>query len=377
MTGAEGSDMNEEAAVGRGLLNALPTPVIALSPHNRIIFANAAAQTFFASGEATLIRAPISDFAPDDGPLFALIGECRRTNAAINEYDVRIEGPKMEPRLVDLSISPWWDRGDALVITLQERAMARSIGQQLNHRSAARSLTGMARTMAHEIKNPLAGIRGAAQLLQDSVSDDDKTLATLIRDESDRILRLVDEMEAFGDARITRREEVNIHEVLERVKQVARSSFASDLQITERYDPSLPPVIGDYDKLVQVFLNLVKNASDAVHARLGRASGRGVIDLATSYRSGMRLRISGAPRGGGLPLEVSVGDNGGGVREEIFPNMFDPFVTDRPDGKGLGLALVAKLVADHNGVVECENAEAGAVFRVRLPVASGLDAARR
>ena len=185
--------------------------------------------------------------------------------------------------------------------------MADKIDRQLTHRAAARSVTGLASMLAHEIKNPLSGIRGAAQLLETSVNDDDRALTQLIRDETDRIVSLVDRMEIFSDERPVDRAPVNIHSVLDHVKAVSQAGFASKVKITENYDPSLPPVYGNRDQLVQVFLNLIKNASEALDNQPG-----GEITLSTAYRPGIRLSIPGASERVSLPLEFCVQDNGPG-----------------------------------------------------------------
>ena len=142
--------------------------------------------------------------------------------------------------------------------------MADKIDRQMTHRSAARSVTGLAAMLAHEIKNPLSGIRGAAQLLETAVSDEDRALTRLITDETDRIVSLVDRMEIFSDERPIDRYPVNIHVVLDHVKAIAKNGFASQIKIVEDYDPSLPSVYANRDQLIQVFLNLVKNAAEAV-----------------------------------------------------------------------------------------------------------------
>jgi two-component system nitrogen regulation sensor histidine kinase GlnL len=233
--------------------------------------------------------------------------------------------------------------------------------RQLTHRGAARSVAGMAAVLAHEIKNPLSGIRGAAQLLEPSLESQDHTLTHLIRDEVDRICALVDRMEMFSDKPIERAP-VNIHRVLERVRKVAESGFARGATIHERYDPSLPPVYGNFDQLVQVFLNLVKNAAEAVPEEGGE------ILLSTAFRHGVRLAIPGSNSRLKLPLEVSVTDNGAGVPEDLRPHLFDPFVTTKREGTGLGLALVAKLIGDHGGTIECDSEPRRTTFRVMLPL---------
>jgi two-component system nitrogen regulation sensor histidine kinase GlnL len=225
-------------------------------------------------------------------------------------------------------------------------------------------VTGLAAVLAHEIKNPLSGIRGAAQLLEGSLSDADRALTQLICAESDRICKLVDRMEVFGDERPLGRQPVNIHDVLDHVKQVATNGFARHISIVENYDPSLPPIAGNRDKLIQVFLNLIKNAAEAI----GEERTDGQIVLGTAFRPGVRLSVPGSKARVALPLEISVADNGPGVPEDLRPHMFDPFVTTKQNGTGLGLALVAKIIGDHGGVIECDSQARRTVFRALMPM---------
>jgi two-component system nitrogen regulation sensor histidine kinase GlnL len=265
--------------------------------------------------------------------------------------------------VVDILVAPVPERAGNVVVVLQERSRADKIDRQLTHRGAARSVTALAAMLAHEIKNPLSGIRGAAQLLEQSADEDDRTLTRLICDEADRIVKLVDRMEIFSDERPVEREAVNIHAVLEHVKRIAISGFARYIRIVEEYDPSLPPVYANRDQLVQVFLNLVKNAAEAVGD-----SSDGEIALTTAFRPGVRLTVPGSDARVSLPLEFCVRDNGPGVPEDLVPYLFDPFVTTKPSGSGLGLAMVAKIVGDHGGIVECDSQPRRTTFRVLMPM---------
>jgi len=350
-----------------GMLNALPHAILTVAPDGRVVEANVAAEAFLESGVQVLRRHPLKDFVPFGSPLLSLIDQVRRTAAPVNEYRVDLGTPRNgSERLADIHVAPLPERPGHVIVVMQERSIADKIDRQLTHRGAARSVTALAAMLAHEIKNPLSGIRGAAQLLEHSASDQDRALTRLICDETDRIVKLVDRMDVFADERPVEREPVNIHVVLGHVKRLAQSGFARHIRIIEEYDPSLPPVLANRDQLVQVFLNLVKNAAEAIGDR-----AEGEIRLTTAFRPGVRLTVPGSSMRVGLPMEFCVIDNGPGVPEDLMPHLFDPFVTTKPTGSGLGLALVAKIVGDHGGIVECDSQLSRTVFRVLMPMYSG------
>jgi two-component system nitrogen regulation sensor histidine kinase GlnL len=359
-----------DSTLADAMLHALPHPVIMVAPDGGIADANVAAEQFFEASIPMLRRHMLRDLVPFGSPLLALIGQVRERGAPVNEYKVDLATPRNPgERLVDLHVAPLSEYPGHVVVMLQERTIADKMDRQLTHRGAARSVIALAAMLAHEIKNPLSGIRGAAQLLEQSANDEDRPLTRLICDETDRIVKLVDRMEVFADKRPVEREPVNIHVVLDHVKRLAQSGFARQVRFVEDYDPSLPPVFANRDQLVQVFLNLVKNATEA----MGESAADPEVQLTTAFRPGVRLSVPGTHTRVSLPLEFCIRDNGPGVPDDLMPHLFDPFVTSKPTGSGLGLALAAKIVGDHGGIIECESQPRRTTFRVLMPIYSGGD----
>lgn len=344
------------------VLNALPMTVIVIDRDGAIVHVNDAGEQFFHGSAAHLRGQRLTDMIPGDSPLFALIEQARTDGNAVFEYGVNLNSPRLGRYFVNVQARPMIDAPGHVVIGLQERSIADKIDHQLSHRGAARSVSAMAQILAHEVKNPLSGIRGAAQLLEETLDESDRALTQLIRGEVDRICALLDRMDIFSDKGPLRRSAVNIHEVLSRVRQLAENGFGRHLRIVENYDPSLPKVLGNRDQLVQVFLNLVKNAAEAAPV-----SG-GEVTMNTAFRPGVRFALPGKETREHLPLMVSIEDNGEGIPEDILRHIFDPFVTTKPKGSGLGLAMVAKIIDDHGGAIEAETLRNRTIFRVMLPM---------
>ena len=357
----------DESALCRAILAAMPGPLIVVGPEDDILFVNAAAESFFQTSARSLKRMGLGAIVAADSPLHRVLEVAREAGASVNEYELEVGTPRTGgARMADVQAAALPDVPGAVIVQFEPRSLAEKIDRQLSHAAAARTISGLAAMLAHEIKNPLSGIRGAAQLIEPQLAEADRDLATLIMDEADRIRALVEEMEALGEERPRPYEPLNIHTVLDHVKKLAEAGFAAGIPIRELYDPSLPPVLGDRDRLIQAFINLMKNAAEAIQES-GKA---GIIELSTAYRPGVRV----AQPGGellALPLEVSVRNTGRPVSEELLPHIFEPFVSGKPSGRGLGLALVAKVVRDHGGIVECDREGEWTVFRIRLPIFEG------
>lgn len=336
-----------------------PYPALLLSEDGESFSPNQAAEQTFGQALKLIARASQGQGSPILEGLADCVAEAKATGGLARRRGSSVRLPDRPPFEADLTVSLL--PGERFLLTLLPRAQP-----PVSERRAEtlRSAAGMGRTLAHEVKNPLSGIRGAAQLLQSSAAPDDAALAQLIIDETDRIRRLIDRVEAFSDPRAPERRPVNIHRVLDRVRAVVAVGVGDWIALRENYDPSLPDVLGDQDLLVQLFLNLLKNAADAAN---GREDGRGEILISTAYRHGGRA-ADGA-RSIGAPLEVSIQDNGPGVAQTLREHLFEPFITTKPQGAGLGLTLVAKLVAAHDGEIEFESEPGRTTFRVRLPVA--------
>jgi len=346
------------------LLQSLPLPVLALDPANLIVHANAAAAQFL--GVAATGR-PLADFLPTDSPLLSLLAQARSQGASIADREMALETPTLGRRLMAVDIAPLAERPGWLCLMLQERSFSSRLDQALNRMDAARAMGTLAAVLAHEVKNPLSGVRGAAQLLEPGLEEEGRALTRLIREEVDRIVALVDRMEMFAEERPLGLAPVNIHRVLDHVRRIAEAGFARGRRFQCDYDPSLPAVLGNRDMLVQLFLNLVKNAAEAT------AEDSGTITLSTRFQLGLRLT---EPAGGRrhLPLVVTVQDNGPGIPEAIRARLFDPFVSSKAGGKGLGLALAAKIVADHGGLIELASEPRRTQFRILLPAADEEEA---
>ncbi len=340
----------------------LPIPALILARDTRILEVNPAAETFLNASSKSLMGQPAFDRLSIDAPMEEAIARARTNQSPIFINDVDVTTGERAPVQCNIQVAPMHDNADFVMLLMSPRDIADRLGRSMSVKSAAKSAIGMAEMLAHEIKNPLAGISGAAQLISMNASAEDRELTDLIVEETRRIVKLLEQVEQFGNIRPPDRKAVNIHDALDRARKSAMVGFAAHLTIIEDYDPSLPPTLADADQLMQVFLNLIKNAAEAC-----RTEGH-VIRLRTFYDLSLRLRRkTGGPSV--LPLNIEVIDDGPGIPADIAGNIFEPFVSGRENGTGLGLALVSKIISDHEGWIQVDSVPGRTVFRVSLPVA--------
>ena len=340
----------------------LPMPALLIDGQDRILAANPAAETFLNISSRALRGMKLADRLTVDIALPDSLARARINRADVNINDVTVTTLDRVAQHCLIQIAPVQDDAAQLLMLISPRVMAERIGRARNATSAAKSAIGMAEMLAHEIKNPLAGISGAAQLLSMNLSAEDREMTDLIVEETRRIVKLLEQVEQFGNLRPPEARAVNIHDALDRARRSAQMGYASHMMIIEDYDPSLPATWADPDQLMQVFLNLIKNATEAARNR------RGTIRLRTFYDLSLRIRRKdGTPAR--LPLQVEIIDDGPGIPPDIASDIFEPFVSGRENGTGLGLALVSKIITDHGGLIGVESVPGRTVFRISLPMA--------
>jgi two-component system nitrogen regulation sensor histidine kinase GlnL len=344
------------------VLASLPNPLFILDSDNCFVYLNQAAEMFFRSSQVILSGIPLDSFVPPDANLFSMLRRARDQNVSVGDQGLELAGPKMGLKVVNVQITPFGEMPQKLIVSLQERALAERLRGQTMFRGAARSISAMAALLAHEVKNPLAGIKGAAQLLESGLSDEDRALTRMIVEESDRVAGLLDRMEGFAGGANLVLSPVNIHEVLDHCLGVASASYGAHLTLRRHYDPSLPLVNGHRDLLIQAFINIIKNASEAT-------DNEAELIVKTSYSQGRRLSLAASDGGLHLPVQVDLIDNGRGIPDDIRDHLFEPFVSGNRRGSGLGLTMVASVVADHGGMIEVDSAPGHTAFRMNFPVA--------
>ncbi len=357
---------------GEALWQSLPVPAFVTDAAGHIKEANNAAELFVNAPARRLRGRALSTVLSSDPALAKALARAGGDHGPVyvNNAALCVPGTCKE---ANIQLAPLAG-SDALLVLVSPCRLARQIGQGSANGSAARSAIGMAEMLAHEIKNPLAGITGAAQLLEMSLSKQDRELTGLIVAESKRIVALLDQVEQFGNLRPPARRAHNIHHLLDRARHSAEVGFAQGIVFKDDYDPSLPPALVDGDQMIQVFLNLMKNAAEALRGQGSSRSGA-TITLRTYYDHALRLRATDG-REQRLPLQVEIIDNGPGLPADIADQVFEPFVSGRENGTGLGLALVSKIVSEHGAWISVDSVAGRTLFRISLPLADARTDAR-
>lgn len=349
--------------------SALPLPAVLIENRDgieTIVDANPAFELFVSASATILKGVPLRTRLTGDGQLVDSIVRAREQGSPVFINDLPVRGRDGARTQCTVQIAPMGETGDLVLVLVSPQEIAGRLGRTKAVKAAAKSAIGMSEMLAHEIKNPLAGIAGAAQLLSMGLNDEDRALTDLIVAETRRIVKLLEQVEQFGDQRAPDLHPVNLHDVLERAKRLAELGFGSHMRLIDDYDPSLPEALIDQDQVLQVFQNLFKNAAQA------QPNG-GTIRIRTYFERGLQIRAKDGVSTS-LPLHVEVIDDGPGLPPAIADNVFEPFVSGRENGTGLGLALVSKIIAAHNGWIEVESAPGKTVFRVSLPMAPSPNA---
>lgn len=353
-----------EAPALADIFLAMPVAVLVIAPDNRIANANVRAESLLNMARSAIVGSEVAKtvrLADISGRL-----DFWNTDKPLSAYDIQVHAGRQAAMEVDLMISPIAEHEGWRAVAIHPHSQA----QKIAHRRATggtRSAMGAAAILAHEIKNPLSGIRGAAQLLESSVDQGSSALTQLICNEVDRIAALIDRMQDFTIEQPLECGPANIYPLLDRAVELAAAGFARNVRLIRRYDPSLPFAAVNGDALVQIMLNLLKNAAEALEEKY-----KGEIEIVTAYRHGVSVLIEGKGNAS-LPIEIQIIDNGPGVPEQIREHLFNPFISSKQHGQGLGLALVDKLIRDMNGLVQYSRDEENgrSVFRILLPMAVG------
>lgn len=341
------------------VLSLLPFSVLACDKSGHITFANVAAEERLGKSHHYLKGKKLSELVVPYQQLEILLSKTLKQGINIKEYDFKLAGPRICEQIVTLYISAL---PDGAILCFDDTRGGKTLEQTVYQKKNQTWQSAMAEIMAHEIKNPLASIRGAAQLLSKSTVADDREMALLICREADRIKNQIEEMALFAQPGELQMEEVNIHEIIRYACAATLQSTGVSITLAEKFDPSLPMIKGNKNLLIQALNNLLRNSMEAKKDGL-------TLTISTHFQSGAILKSNSGKGNKPLQVLVSIADNGPGIAEELAESIFDPFVTSKQSGKGLGLAIVSKIINDHNGLIELDKqVECGAKFNIMLPI---------
>ena len=351
---------------GYAILDSLSYPVLLLDTEARFVWLNHVAEDFFQRSHSRLIGRQLEDLLPADSGIFPLLRRVFASGRSIHDQNIELASPKIGRHLVDVQMALIETDKSLCCVSLQPRSLAEKLRGMSSFKGAALSMTKMSALLAHEIKNPLAGIKGAAQLLEMEIPEDSRELSQLIVEEADRITRLLSRIEHMASDAPVSAAPANIHEILDHTIRITKASFGRHIDIETRYDPSLPVINVDREMLIQAFINILKNASEAIVKN-------GKITIETSYSIDSYFTPAGARKSVHLPLQITIADNGIGIADELQDLLFEPFISDKANGTGLGLAMVASVVSDHGGMVSARSVPGETILTINLPLPPQTD----
>ena len=345
------------------ILNELRTPVFLINKHNFIKYINLMGEEFFGYSSKLIIGKPLDKFINKDSSVFSLLNRVRKSRLGLTEESLDFGNINFPNRKVRVHILPSGYDNDTIV-QISELTISELFQKQALNTKVTKSFSSMIDMLMHELKNPLSGIKGASQLIEFDVKDNENLLelSQLITIESDRIVSLLNRMEQISTNNIKLEfESLNIHEILSHCRRVAQNSFGSNIEFIEEYDPSLPKILIDKNLMIQVILNLLKNAAEAYNSH-------GKVKIKTTYNSNNVKSFSQSGLQTSLPLQIEIIDFGKGIPAEMLPNIFNPFVTSKKEGKGLGLSIVASGLEEMNANIDVYSEDGFTCFRINFPL---------
>jgi two-component system nitrogen regulation sensor histidine kinase GlnL len=342
----------------RSLADLSPIALLVIDDRRRIVDGNPEAETLFQLSRRSLTGKPLSELIYHDSLIWELLDRAQRQVGDIASPGTPITGPSIPSGLVcDVWVRTTGDEG--FVIALVETAV-----REGNESSAG--VAGFGRILGHEVKNPLGGIIGAAQLLERQGVEGQAELLEIIRDEARRIERLVNRLSAFELFSAPRMKEFNIHALLDRVIASERVAIGSNVEIKRDFDPSLPELMGDADHLQQAFQNIIRNAAEAA-----QEGGGGQVIIRTAYATGLAFKRSRFGVGLQRAMLVTIEDNGRGIPREKLSRIFDVFQSSKSGARGLGLSIVKEVITAHGGQIRVDSEPGTTRFTVLLPIRTG------
>ena len=346
------------------ILNELRTPVFLVNKNNDVVYINSIGEEFFGHSANLIIGFSIYNLIPEDSPVSILLKRVRKSKQGLTEESLDFSNINFPNRKVRAHIVPLSFDSNQIIFQLSELTVSEMFQSQRINSKISKSFSSMVDMLMHELKNPLAGIKGASQLIESDLNSDKnvKELTSLINIESDRIVSLLNRMEQINNNDVIKDQEfLNVHEILNHCKRVAQNSFGSNIKYIESFDPSLPHIFANKDILIQIFLNLLKNACEA-------ASNTSKIKIKTSFNSDKKISFSHEEIPSSLPLQIEIIDYGTGITKSLLPNIFDPFISSKKEGKGLGLSIVASGLNDMGAVIDVMSSPGLTNFIINFPL---------